>query len=105
MSDSSMEGEHHITIHEIQANAPPIAPPSSIEEAIRMDEHQLNSCLGGTTDRRLYILIVQSLISFVILIVCMYKLFDGRLSCEQSQLYLGLITLITGIWMKSPIDR
>lgn len=102
MSDSSMEGEH-ITIHE--ASAPPPPPPSSVEEAIRMDEHQLNSCLGGTTDRRLYILIVQSLISLFILVVCMWKLFDGRLTCEQSQLYLGLITLITGIWMKSPIDR
>jgi hypothetical protein len=115
MSDSpsdSYEGEKRIYIHESEEVPPPSAPEDrkhNNSDNDRKDndsnqEHELMFCTGHVTDKRLWILALQSIISLAIIFLCCIKLFDDDLGCEQGNLYVGLITLITGIWMKSPID-
>jgi hypothetical protein len=117
MSDSpsdSYEGERHIYIHEKEEIPPPPTAPetkcSDCSDTDRKDdvpnstEYELMFCTGHVTDKRLWILALQSIISLAIIFLCCIKLFDDNLGCEQSNLYVGLITLITGIWMRSPID-
>jgi hypothetical protein len=115
MSDSpsdSYEGEKRIYIHQTEEIPPPPATAprrhnnsdNDDDGDVSNSENQLMFCTGHVTDRRLWILCLQSIISLLIISLCCFKLFDENLTCEQGNLYVGLITLITGIWMKSPID-
>ncbi len=118
MSDSpsdSYEGEKdtRIYIHESQIPPPPSAPEDRKHNNSDNDreddvhdsqEYELMFCTGHVTDKRLWILALQSIISLAIIFLCCIKLFDDDLGCESSNLYTGLIALITGIWFRSPID-
>jgi hypothetical protein len=68
------------------------------------NKHKLQSCMGGSTDRRLYILIVQTIISFAIVIFSLVMLSDKDLDCSKDNLYSSILTLILGYWIKSPLS-
>ena len=68
------------------------------------NKHQLKSCLGGTTDRRLYILIIQTIISISLIIFSLVMLSDKTLECNKDNLYSSILTLIVGYWMPSPLS-
>lgn len=68
------------------------------------NKHKLESCIGGSTDRRLYILVVQTLISLAIVIFSLIMLSDKSLDCSKDNLYSSILTLILGYWIKSPLS-
>jgi len=68
------------------------------------NKHQLKSCLGGSTDRRLYILVVQTIISLSLVIFSLIMLSDKSLDCSKDNLYSNILMVIIGYWIKSPLS-
>ena len=60
------------------------------------------SCLLGQTDSRLIHFLSVFSISVGVIIFSSYQLSNSN-SCESDNLYVGLLTLTLGIWLKSPI--
>jgi hypothetical protein len=75
-----------------------------VEDKEIPDEHQVETCCSGTSDKRCHTLIVQTTISISVLFLCIFKLADHNLNCEQSNIYVGLLTMLIGIWIKSPLS-
>jgi hypothetical protein len=61
-------------------------------------------CYSKGTDARLLQFIATFIISIVLLIFSCYQL-SYTSDCEGTNLYTGLITLVVGVWLKSPMDR
>jgi hypothetical protein len=68
------------------------------------NKHRLESCIGGSTDKRLYILVVQTIISLALVIFSLVMLGDKNLDCSKDNLYSSILTLIVGYWIKSPLS-
>jgi hypothetical protein len=84
-------------------HVPDAAPQSSINDTIH-EPYRLESCLcNRSTDKRLWILVVQTLLSLIIVVFSLYMLTDKDLDCEKSSLYSSLISLVFGWWIKSPL--
>ena len=83
------------------------APKDIINNSIHNADikgHQLESCcFSRSTDKRLYILVVQTILSFVIVIFSVLMLTDKNINCERSSLFSSLISLILGYWVPSPL--
>jgi hypothetical protein len=75
----------------------------SNEAAIVLNENQLKTCCGAVSDKRLLIFTSSFSISLIVVAFCCYQL-TNNLSCENQQTYVGLLTLVIGIWLKSPIN-
>jgi hypothetical protein len=71
-------------------------------EDTNTDNHW-NTCCGKTSDRRLLQFIASLSISLLVLIFSAYQL-SQHLDCASEQVYIGLVTLIIGFWVKSPIS-
>lgn len=67
-------------------------------------EHQVETCCSGTSDKRFHTLIIQSVISLSVITLSIVKLSDHTLNCEQTNVYIGLLTMMIGIWVKSPLS-
>ena len=67
-----------------------------------VDEQQLKTCCGPTSDRRLLIFIGSLSISLIVLIFSCYKL-ASTTDCVLTSVYVGLLSLILGLWMPTPI--
>ncbi len=67
-------------------------------------KYRLESCIGGSTDKRLYILVVQTIISISLVIFSLVMLSDKSLECNKDNLYSSILTLIVGYWIKSPLS-
>ncbi len=68
------------------------------------NKYRLESCIGGSTDKRLYILVVQTIISISLVIFSLVMLSDKSLDCSKDNLYSSILTLIVGYWIKSPLS-
>jgi hypothetical protein len=66
-------------------------------------ENQLQSCCGRTSDKRLLVFIASIIISIsVVGFSCVQLvLLDD---CHSQNTYISLLTLIVGVWIKSPIS-
>lgn len=64
---------------------------------------QLKTCTGLTTDKRLVVLLASVIISFIVVTFSCYMLAANKLDCSSQHTYVGLLTLIIGIWLKSPL--
>ena len=56
-------------------------------------------------DSRLLVFIVNVAISLITLILSFIKLFSHDLNESDKSTYIGLISLVVGIWIKSPISH
>ena len=65
-------------------------------------ENTYQSCCGQTSDKRLLVFISTLSISLLLLTFSCFMLATHK-ECESQNTYVGLITLIVGVWMKSPI--
>ena len=63
------------------------------------DTYEVQSCCSGSSDTRFIILLIQLFITVSIISLCIYKLSDN-LSCESSQLYNSLLSVVIGFWLK-----
>lgn len=64
------------------------------------DHEELQTCCSGTSDRRFGVFLIQVLMSVALFALCIIKLGDENLDCEATQLYVSLLSFITGIWVK-----
>jgi hypothetical protein len=80
-----------------------VSVQESVQENIQEDIHLWYSCLTGRkTDSRLLHFISVFSISVGVIIFSAYQLSHSQ-ACETDNLYVGLLTLTLGIWLKSPI--
>ncbi len=54
-----------------------------------------------TIDRKAVVFFATLGISLIIIAFCIYQLTTSS-NCETQTTYMGLLTLVLGIWMKSP---
>lgn len=73
------------------------------EDRKKHEDNQLNTCCGKPSDKRLLIFISSLSISLLVLTFCCFQLVN-KPDCQSQNTYVGLITLIIGIWLKSPLS-
>lgn len=75
-----------------------------LERQSTMGSNLWKTCLCGSSDKRLLIFTANLSISISILVFCFFMIGNRTLSCPELQTYVGLISLILGIWVKSPLS-
>jgi hypothetical protein len=74
---------------------------------IDMDEldqqNQLQTCCGKSSDKRLLSFLASFVISIGLVSFSCYKLASSE-KCTEQNLYVGLISIILGIFVKSPLS-
>ena len=84
----------------------PSTQKAIIEHRMKVEDlekvNQYRTCCGAMSDKRLLIFISSLSISLLILCFSCYKLAHNN-DCQNQNTYVGLISLIIGIWIKSPI--
>ena len=73
-------------------------------ESIRDDNRLESCCFTNSTDKRLYVLIVQTIISIGIIVFCSVMLADPEINCERGNTFVSLLSLVFGYWLKSPLS-
>ena len=78
-------------------------------EAVAVEDVERNSqiwkcCLFGTSDRNCVRFITIAAFSFFIIGFSASMLAFADLPCAEQNTFVGLITLILGFWLKSPLD-
>ncbi len=68
------------------------------------DSNHWDSCCGKASDKRLLIFTANLSISLILMIFSLVRLCDSSLVNEEKQVYVGFISLITGIWLRSPLS-
>lgn len=100
MSGSSQ----HLRVQDFQASeepgTSPTAPPVDLNQNGIPDHEEMQTCCSGSSDRRFGIFLVQILMSMALFALCLIKLGDENLDCEATQLYVSLLSLLTGVWIK-----
>ena len=69
-----------------------------------IDNNHWDSCCGKASDKRLLIFSANLSISLLLMIFSLVRLCDDKLINEEKTIYVGSVTLITGIWLKSPLS-
>ena len=69
------------------------------------DTWKVNCCNDHKIDSRLLVFIVNVAISLITLILSFIKLFSNDLNESDKSTYISLISLVVGIWIKSPISH
>jgi len=64
------------------------------------DNEEMQTCCSGSSDRRFGIFLVQVCMSLSLFALCLVKLGDEHLDCEATQLYVSLLSLLTGVWIQ-----
>ena len=66
-----------------------------------LDQYIWRSCCGMKLDKRVVLFFSQFLIAMMIISFSLYQLNKSN-DCNHNQLYLGLLTLIIGIFLPNP---
>ena len=69
-----------------------------------IDNNHWDSCCGKVSDKRLLIFSANLSISLILMIFSLVRLCDDKLMNEEKATYVGFITLVVGIWLKSPLS-
>ena len=69
------------------------------------ENHIWKSCCFKSTDSRLLTFVASFTISLSLLFFSCFQLARDDIDCNSENLYVGLITLILGVWVKSPIQN
>jgi len=83
-------------------------PPAGMlnEHELTEDNNQLYLCCGGgrTSDKRLLTFTASATLSLIVVVFSCYQLTQG-LDCSQENVYSSLISLVIGVWLKSPMGE
>ena len=79
-----------------------IPPQPKEEESIEPENKYKCCCFRSSTDKRLLIFSASLSLSLIIIIFSCYQLVNLT-GCHEQNTYVGLLTLILGIWLRSPI--
>jgi hypothetical protein len=66
------------------------------------NNNQLKCCSGGSSDKRLLLFVSILTISLIVIMFSIYQLTTLE-SCHDQHLYSGLLSLVLGIWIRSPL--
>ena len=69
-----------------------------------IDNNHWDSCCGKASDKRLLIFSANLSISLLLMIFSLVRLCDDKLINEEKATYVGFITLVVGIWLRSPLS-
>ena len=69
-----------------------------------IDINHWDSCCGKASDKRLLIFSANLSISLILMIFSLVRLCDDKLMNEEKATYVGFVTLVVGIWLKSPLS-
>ena len=90
----------------VRTATPPSLKRQKMTHEIDIDninhENQLKNCCGTTSDKRLLMFIASLTISLIAIAFSCYQL-SRKLDCESQSVYIGILTLILGVWVKSPL--
>ena len=76
----------------------------AIEIENKHSDTNIKTCCNRTSDSRLLKFIATFSITSIIIIFSCYQLSKPDISCPDQNTYVGLITLLIGIWLKSPMS-
>lgn len=65
-------------------------------------KNKMQTCCNTTSDKRLLLFIASFSISSILLIFSCYKL-SQEIPCSSETLYVGILTMIIGLWIPSPV--
>ena len=70
------------------------------------NDNQLYLCCGNgrTSDKRLLTFIASATLSLIVVVFSCFQLTQG-LDCSQENVYSSLISLVIGVWLKSPMGE
>ena len=92
--------ESNTTINELDIEAPvghPVDRGNEFERYL-----WVCCCSKNRTDKRIIIYFTQFSIALILIFFCIYMLISYPESCESNQLYMGLLTLVIGVYLPSP---
>ena len=69
-----------------------------------IDNNHWDSCCGKASDKRVLIFSANLSISLLLMIFSLTRLCDDKLINEEKTVYVGFVTLVVGIWIKSPLS-
>lgn len=75
-----------------------------MEQNYTEDKNRWDSCCGRSSDKRLLIFSANLTISIILMVFSLVRLSDDKIIPDERAIYVGFITLITGIWLKSPLS-
>ena len=97
-----------IPINNITPNSPDLQSRQLDHKIKYEDTEQKNKlsmcCCNEKTDVRLLIFLSTFTVTFTLLIFSCYQLAHVN-DCQSENLYVGLITLVVGVWVKSPLSN
>ena len=80
-----------------------------LEHKIHIEDEKIKntwrSCCDIPSDRRLLMFISSFSITLIIITFSCYKLSLEDVDCSSENTYIGLITLLIGLWIKSPASN
>ena len=88
---------------QIHINEASVKAPEEHKEEEK-EAYQWDSCCMRKTDSRLLTFIASFFISMILLIFSCYQLTRPDMDCASENIYISLITLIIGVWVKSPLS-
>jgi hypothetical protein len=80
---------------------PEITPKTNQKHQEFLDQYIWRSCCGMRLDKRVVLFFSQFSIAIMIISFSLYQLNKSD-DCNHNQLYLGLLTLIIGIFLPNP---
>ena len=81
-----------------------VAVRSPDENDVERNSNIWKCCLFGTSDRNCVRFSTVAVLSFFIIGFSASMLAFADLPCQEQHTFVGLITLILGFWLKSPLD-
>lgn len=85
-------------------NSIPEFQAAAITENRTMEPEEWKCCLCGTSDRNCLRFSITAILSGFIMIFSAGMLAFADLPCPEQNTFVGLITLVLGYWLKSPLD-
>jgi hypothetical protein len=82
----------------------PEDPEDFKDETPEQNSNMWRCCLCGTSDRNCLRFSTTAILSSFIMIFSTGMIAFVDLTCPEQNTFVGLITLILGFWMKSPLD-
>jgi hypothetical protein len=78
------------------------SPTYMNHETLVNDVNQWNTCCGGkSSDRRLLIFVANLSTSLILMLFSLIRLCDNSLDISEKNIYIGFVSLVVGIWVKS----
>ncbi len=99
MNDDQNENDQQI---EYGGNPAYVNHETLVNDLRQPDSNQWNTCCGGkSSDKRLLIFTANLSTSLILMLFSLIRLCDSKLDISEKNIYIGFVSLVVGIWVKS----